>query len=104
MDQKQLKCEICHRIFEGKHREDNLKRHVKRVHEEIIQKDFDCKICDKPFTSPGAMERHKIVVHDGKKEFSCEICGKDFFRKSTLKLHIKNVHEKIKNHECELCD
>ena len=53
-----LKCEICKKQFE---REENLKRHMKLVHEPKSDTEFKCSICQKGFTLKAHCKRHEKI-------------------------------------------
>jgi len=67
----------------------------------IKGKPHKCKICDKGFTTKGALTRHNNERHNGKL-YLCPNCKKCFVRKYRLKTHIK-THIKSCPNEENLC-
>ena len=63
---------------------------------------FECKSCQKTFSSKYTLVRHKSLIHDGVKQYSCEICCKQFAQKYNLKDHFEKVHEN-NTYECNIC-
>ena len=79
-----------------------VETHIISPHENIK---FDCNICNKTFTTKGALRYHQETIHEGKRpSLNCPLCDKIFNEKSRLKRHIDNVHEKLKPFSCDLCD
>ncbi|CAB0029908.1 unnamed protein product, partial [Trichogramma brassicae] len=96
---KPYECEICHQSFGYHHL---LKRHIKRVHEGVIES-FECEICHKSYKRKDHLKVHVDGVHNQIKPFKCEICHKSFCLKSRRYDHMK-IHQGIKPFKCELCD
>ncbi len=63
-----------------------------------------CNICGRIFVQPGAMRKHKRVVHDKIKDFECGICQRPFAEKSNLKKHILAKHQRKRFHKCKECN
>ena len=61
---KLFKCETCERDFSCK---ENLKRHVKSVHENM--KTYKCDYCDKYSNYRHHLTRHVKTVHENIKSF-----------------------------------
>ena len=80
---------------------ENLKKHIKRIHDRIFP--FLCNTCGYKATDKFALKKHIESVHDGKRHI-CQICGIGVTSTTYLKKHITSVHEGIKPHKCELCD
>ena len=121
------KCDSCDKLFPAK---ENLKKHIKAVHEGKIRKrDFRCCTCDKivkhmkqhiqnvhgseenkcsscgkSFSSRNFLEQHIRNVHEGKKDHKCDVCNKYFSQSTNLNTHIKVVHEKSKKFHCKFCE
>ena len=77
-----VKCNHCEKSFF-----DNqiLSLHIKSVHQ--IPKKVSrsknrksiCNKCERICSSPNALKRHMIVVHEKSKDFVCNPCNKSFF-------------------------
>ena len=62
-----------------------------------------CEICDKTFSSNGALRKHFDRIHNLKETYQCNVCSHLFNQKVNLKKHIDEVHKNIKKHICESC-
>ena len=108
---------------------ENLKKHIKRIHDRIYPflcntcgfkavtnsvlknhvavvhegKRHVCFICGLGVTSPTNLKKHISAVHEGKKPYKCELCEYHCSEQSGIKEHIRKVHEKIKPHKCDIC-
>ena len=60
---------------------------------QLKNKVFDCDLCDYKTRSPGELNDHKKIRHDGFK-LECEKCNFSTTQKSSLSVHIKAIHEK----------
>ena len=123
-----FECNSCHKLFKL---EDNLKRHVLKIHERHKSfkcdscdkayfearelknhihrfheghKDYSCNSCGKSFTTGHAMRNHIKIIHEGQKDYKCETCGKLFTKANHLKTHIHTIHEGHKDYKCEFCE
>ena len=72
------------------HNAQNLRNHVKCVHEGIKLFKFDS--CDKIFSLSPILKNHIKTVHKFV-NFGCDSCNKTF---SSIKTHQKSVHDKIR--------
>ena len=87
-DMGKYPCDQCDNSFRTKQ---NLKRHVKRVHNG--EKD-QCPLCSDWFKS---LHCHLYQVHKKGKQHTCEQCGSVFFRGDDLRRHIERIHNKEEN-------
>ena len=96
-------CHICHFETSG---EITIKWHIETSH--II---FECKECEKMFTSKAHLSFHTKKYHSGKAEkkeekknltYDCKNCGKHFKSKRRLKEHNLSIHLNIWL-ECSEC-
>ncbi|RVE47181.1 hypothetical protein evm_008149 [Chilo suppressalis] len=62
-----------------------IRRHIK-IHQGDVR-EFQCKNCDKLFTTRSKLSYHQSKYH--KEKLQCDCCGKVFASKMTLKYHIK---------------
>ena len=120
-------------------RESHLKHHVKSAHSDVRdhvcewegcgksfvtatrlkrhhathegREKFKCIIagCGQPFRKHSTLQRHMIVVHEGRKPFICKAsnvddmeCGAGFDTEGQLKAHAGKVHE-LNNFLCTIC-
>ena len=101
-----LFCDQCD--FSTK-RYDNLKIHIKRVHEGLIEL-FACDQCDLSFNLKSSLKRHASVKHIGEamkgiyravEECDFEDCTYKTQFKFKLRIHIETKHEGIVRFRCE---
>ena len=69
-------CEICKKTFSSKQ---NLKRHVKTVHDEV--REHKCDICGITFVHKMDLEIHFKRIHKNIKAYKCDYCEKRFGKK-----------------------
>jgi len=83
-------CGECNKEFL---RKDNLKVHVKMVHQKDIPHHCNGEECDKTFER--AVDLGELVRGVHKRKYVCqeEGCGKSFGFKSNLGRHVKNMHQ-----------
>ncbi len=71
------------------------------------KKPFECKDCNRRFTTEVLKTRHEIIHSDlvelvEHKNQSCIVCGETFLEKVELESHVKN-HKNDKDHSCRFC-
>ena len=86
-DHRPYLCHLCNSKFVSN---DDLQKHIKRVHGE---KPFQCSTCDLKVATKYQLNSHVSAVHEGKKPFKCSKCTTSFAYKNSLKNHFKVVHE-----------
>ena len=91
-------CSVCSRGFKTRN---DLKRHVRTVHER--QKNHACDMCGKRFGHSGHLNRHRETVHMKLRKHCCAICNDSFSQASHLRSHIAHVHNRERRHECAAC-
>ena len=81
-----------------------MTRHNNEVHEE---KPFDCKKCDRSYTSERALKAHNNSVHAKKESikqiYKCDLCYSDFKTKDELEKHQTKVDKGNKVYQCSIC-
>ena len=96
---KQFKCDKCDYKCCQKN---NLKKHVKVIHDKI--KDIKCDKCEFICSENSKLYRHIRSVHDNIKDFECSQCDFKCSTSENLYRHIRSVHDKIKDVKCDKCD
>ena len=81
------KCPHCEKMFQVK---DKLNKHVLLHQTGVLDKRFGCDECEKEFSKPYDLARHK-KSHSGVKTHFCDICGDRFVDGTRLKQH-KWIH------------
>ncbi|XP_024124930.1 zinc finger and BTB domain-containing protein 40 isoform X2 [Oryzias melastigma] len=72
----------------------SLEEHQQHL-QEFHPKDFHkCTMCDKMFSSPALLEKHR-ATHVGSKPFSCELCNKSYQQLSGLWYHNRTNHPDV---------
>ncbi|XP_055710216.1 gastrula zinc finger protein XlCGF57.1-like [Phlebotomus papatasi] len=76
-------CDSCPLKFK---RRDNLKDHIKTVHQRV--KDYQCTLCKKCFSAAKSLKYH-LMIHSGERPHGCSQCTKRFISITQLKTHMK---------------
>ena len=116
-------CSVCGKGF---YENWQLSDHVKRIHDESIEKAFQCSDCGKAFKLKRDLHTHNHTAHNpayinkkkktkkeasekvyteeeiAKKPHLCSICKKRFSKEDYFKLHMK-IHSGEAKVECEVC-
>ena len=107
-------------------REDNLRAHMKKLHNDchssIGKKEIvlpfettksptkpkkakivhDCDTCGKSFTEKHALEKHTAKIH--KVKYDCNVCNFKMTNKEILDKHNAKFHNGGKGHKCPVCE
>ena len=72
-----------------------LKAHIENVHEGVTH---ICDICEKEFSSKGALAGHKRQIHpnENTKKYQCPQCHYFTYTKALFRNHIQNKHVLLK--------
>merc|ERR1712045_1077420 len=71
----------------------HLLKHVKKEHPDAKkEKNFNCKHCEKSFSTAGNLKTHNQAIHDGHESCKCQSCDKSYLNKYALFKHMKNNH------------
>ncbi|KAM8706451.1 hypothetical protein ACLKA7_010685 [Drosophila subpalustris] len=98
-DVPNLKCKRCNSVFAT---ENQLTAHY-RTHMPAKDKaENACSYCPKLFTTPAALKRHIMFIHENVKPFICDCCGKALKTITALNEH-KLVHTDECPFECPVC-
>ncbi|KAG0277412.1 hypothetical protein BGZ96_002880, partial [Linnemannia gamsii] len=84
-------CTVCHMNLASRK---GLNAHVQK--HDVNRPTFACDVCNKTFTRPSDMERHKDTSHDNKK-CPCEHCGRLLSRADGLLSHQRTCRERPSN-------
>ena len=80
----------------------NLKRHIRRKHDEFKTSDYACSICGDRFTTKWGLIEHDKAIHKKIRDLICKVCGDAFSRKKCLQVHMKCMHSeerRVQNNE-----
>ncbi|KAH0620130.1 hypothetical protein JD844_014763 [Phrynosoma platyrhinos] len=67
----------------------------------LVEKRWQCRLCEKSYTSKYNLVTH-ILGHNGIKPHSCPHCGKLFKQPSHLQTHLL-THQGTRPHKCQVC-
>ena len=84
----------------------SLKRHIKKVHDKVTDRNFACSKCDKKYGQKGHLRTHIQTIHSDEK-FSCENCPYTVTTEKCLRRHIRWVHARVRPTnmlQCKVCD
>ena len=66
-----------------------------------IEKNFECRQCEKVVKAPDELEKH-MLEHENGKDFKCNVCTKKFSSQDLLNEHIKT--HAMSNKKCQSCE
>ena len=92
-------CEYCGKRF----RVNQMLRNHLYTHD-VLEKKFECKLCNKKFSSKSGWNAHQIS-HSDEAKFLCDLCGKSFRHEGNLRLHKRNHQDpqSLYKHTCDVC-
>lgn len=103
-DKTKFFCDQCPDAFLSN---DRLKTHVWTKHridkknEKIkVRRSFECKHCQKSYTTLCNLQEHVLKIHEKNTPFKCQQCNSKFGLQHVLNTHMKIVHSKV---NCDLC-
>ena len=98
---KPFECTICHQNFTFK---TQLKKHIFDNHKGIKSEIFQCKECEKSFSSRWNFQQHEKAHEKAKTDiFCCSTCNKYFKSSWKLQRH-ERIHQRTKPFECSSCN
>ena len=101
---KDVECDKCNKYF---YSDQNLRDHVKFVHENVTA--YQCDVCDVKFGFKLLLDRHTEILHsdDGlakeREKIECNECDNVFFLSQTFEDHFLYVHNRVMSHQCPTC-
>ena len=78
-----------------------IKKLYTGVHEN--NKLYQCRACDKEFSTSSGLKDHIVKIHKGRKIFQCPICSDKFIDEEKMNEHIVNIHNGRKIFQCPIC-
>ncbi|KAM7349713.1 transcription factor grauzone-like [Cochliomyia hominivorax] len=96
-----FKCKICN---ENMSSGCNLTKHITTEHPDKtdIIEFYECEHCSKRIRNYNLFQKH-LRSHNNDKEVECHMCNKSFTSEFDLDRHINNIHKKIPQHVCDIC-
>ena len=82
-------CAICGRQFAQK---DNLRMHLKTIHDIGDFETFQCSYCSQVFNEKASRDEHCASEHASNTRYPCDDCDKVFDIQQDLHKHMKTVH------------
>ena len=94
-------CHVCNAALAT---EKNLKRHIRTVHQILVQR-FPCPVayCGKSLKDQRTLNNHVKTHNLSSRSDPCPDCGKILASTDSLRQHIKMVHKKDLKQVCEDC-
>ena len=89
---QKAKCDTCEALFSS---EDNLKSHIKSVHEE--KKSVKCSLCELNFAGTENLAKHNEFVHEREFLFKCFVCDELYGSKDGFLTHVLKTHHNEKS-------
>ena len=80
------KCDSCGKSFASAQ---NLKYHIKAIHDKDAMKHEKCDYCGKLFANKPSLKKHIKIIHEGQNGYKCFQCDKVFRYPETLQKHNK---------------
>ena len=96
-DLEQHSLVFCNHCEYSARRNDDLKRHLRSVHEGII---YPCEQCSYVSKEKTNLKEHLRIVHEGI-VYPCEQCSYVSKWRADLKIHVMSKHEGIVRFKCE---
>lgn len=95
-------CGICQEEFsEGP---EELTDHIKKNHQEVLEKLYNCMICDyMNFSKASELNEHFTQIHPNNLPYPCKYCKARFFLEFDLNRHVL-IHHADNSYKCEYCD
>ncbi|XP_039761993.1 zinc finger protein 91-like isoform X1 [Pararge aegeria] len=98
---KELKCEICDKVFGDK---EKLGNHLRTVHLGKNKRN-KCNICNERFAYHSHKLRHMVKAHGAPElKLKCHLCDRVYKYQKRLTVHIKHDHHLVRNFKCNLCE
>jgi len=73
-------------------------------HQKSHTKPFECKDCEKRFSTKYQLKDHRLVQHENPNEFQCKVCKKSLRSKQSLNFHLQTHEENpAKPFKCLKC-